>query len=233
MAQTRVGIRNGALFNNNSTLWNDLLAYYTGDNTPNDVLGNYNGTLVNGATYGTGIINQGFSFDGVNDYINFGNVLDFDGSTPFSFSFWLNPNSVGNRNLLQKFTGLNEGWIVFMYVDKIRFGLSNTVFTNSINVETSTSITSTMTHISVTYDGSKNASGVKIYINGVNDSLTIITNNLTGSTSTTANFEMGRNLSSLGWYNGIMDEVGVWDRELTPTEITQLYNSGSGKQYPN
>jgi hypothetical protein len=35
-------------------LWDGLLAYYTADNTPNDALGNYDGTLVNGATYGTG-----------------------------------------------------------------------------------------------------------------------------------------------------------------------------------
>ena len=123
MAKKRVGIRNGALFNQTSTLWNNLLAYYTGDNTPDDSLGNYNGTLVNGTTYGTCKINQSFSFDGVNDYINFCNVLDFDGSTPFSFSFWLNPNSVGNRNLLQKWTLSNTGWIIYFYNNKLEFGL--------------------------------------------------------------------------------------------------------------
>ena len=47
-------------------LWNGLQAYYTADNTPNDALGNYNGTLTNDATYDTGIINQGFSLNGVN-----------------------------------------------------------------------------------------------------------------------------------------------------------------------
>ena len=78
---------NSYIFRLASTLWNDLLAYYTADNTPNDALGNYNGTLVNGATYGTGIINQGVSLDGINDYVDMGNVLDFDGSTPFSFNF--------------------------------------------------------------------------------------------------------------------------------------------------
>ena len=51
-------------------LWNGLQAYYTADNTPNDALGTYNGVLTNGATYGTGIINQGFSLDGVNDYVS-------------------------------------------------------------------------------------------------------------------------------------------------------------------
>ena len=100
MAKKRVGIRNGALFNQTSTLWNNLLAYYTGDNTPDDSLGNYNGTLVNGTTYGTGKINQSFSFDGVNDYVNMGNVLDFDGSTPFSISTWVKFDVLGNIEFL-------------------------------------------------------------------------------------------------------------------------------------
>ena len=231
MAKRRVGIRNGALFNQTSTLWNNLLAYYTGDNTPNDALGNYNGTLVNGTTYGTGKINQGFSFDGVNDYINFGNVLDFDGSTPFSFSFWLNPNSVGNRNLLQKWTGSNTGWIIYFYNNKLEFALSSNRSNNWLGVRTNNTYTTGMQHFICTYDGSKDASGINIYHNGVNQSLTTFNNTLTGSISTNASFEIGRFLSSVGWYNGIMDEVGVWDRELTPSEVTELYNSGNGKQY--
>ena len=47
-----------------------IQAYYTADNTANDATCNgYNGTLVNGATYGTGKINQGFALDGINDYV--------------------------------------------------------------------------------------------------------------------------------------------------------------------
>ena len=34
-------------------------------------------------------------------------------------------------------------------------------------------------------------------------------------------------------FPGIIDEVGLWDgKALTATEVTELYNSGSGKQYP-
>ena len=42
-----------------------------------------------------------------------------------------------------------------------------------------------------------------------------------------------------GWQTGLnryitayMDEFAFWNRALTSTEITQLYNSGSGLQYP-
>lgn len=31
---------------------------------------------------------------------------------------------------------------------------------------------------------------------------------------------------------GTMDEIGIWTRALTQSEVTELYNSGSGSQYP-
>jgi len=33
--------------------------------------------------------------------------------------------------------------------------------------------------------------------------------------------------------NAIVDEIGIWNRTLTPTEVTQLYNDGLGVQYTN
>ncbi|HEY9703376.1 MAG TPA: LamG-like jellyroll fold domain-containing protein [Allocoleopsis sp.] len=32
--------------------------------------------------------------------------------------------------------------------------------------------------------------------------------------------------------NGYLDEIGIWNRSLTPAEINQLYSGGSGLQYP-
>jgi len=34
------------------------------------------------------------------------------------------------------------------------------------------------------------------------------------------------------FFKGIIDEVGIWNRALTSTEISELYNSGNGLQYP-
>ena len=214
-----------------SSLWNGLQAYYTADNTPNDALSNYNLTAVNGANYGTGVINQGFNFDGVNDYYNWGNVLDFDGSTPFSFSIWLNPTSVGNKNIINKWTGVNTGYIIFFFGGKIRFSLSNNNTTNTAKIETVDTYTTGMQHFVFAYDGSKSASGMKIYRNGVLQTVSILNDTLTGTISTTASFELGRINSALGWYQGIIDEISVFERELTLSDAVELYNSGAGLQY--
>ena len=223
----------GPRFAQISTLWNDLLAYYTADNTPNDALGTYNGTLVNGTTYGTGIINQGFKFDGVNDYVNLGPILDFDGSTPFSFSFWIKPNIVTNQLIIEKWTGDNKGYIIFLTGGKLRFALSNIIFVNALRVETINVLSTNLQHITISYDGSKTPNGIKIYINNIEQSLTTLDNSLTGSIShPNENLTFGLAQSGLSYYNGILDEVGVWDKVLTPTEVTELYNAGAGKQYP-
>ena len=215
-------------------LWDGLQAYYTADNTPNDALGNYNGTLVNGASYGTGIINNGFSLDGVNDYVDLGNNLDFDGSTPFSFNLWVNPTSISNDMLFWKMNAglLTAGYLCYIYTGNLlEFILANSS-SNRIYVKTSTAISgSVFSMITITYDGSKDVSGVKIYINGVSDTLTTINNTLTGSTSNTEDLYFGRGVSSANYFGGIQDEISVFNKELTASEVTQLYNGGAGLQY--
>ena len=225
----------GPRFAQISTLWNDLLAYYTADNTPNDALGTYDGTLTNGATYGTGIINQGFSFDGVNDYVDIGNNLDFDGSTPFSFSCWVNSNA-NTTTIFNKFnsSGSYPGYaLVIQSSGLLRFYLQNNNSTNRMRVDGTTTITSGFKHIVLTYDGSTDANGVKMYINGVSDTLSILSNSFTGGLTTSIPFTIGNGIIGFNNYNGITDEIGIWDRELTASEVTELYNSGVGKQYPN
>ena len=214
-------------------LWDDLLAYYTADNTPNDSLGTYNGTLVNGTTYGTGIINQGFSFEGVNDRVDFGNVLDFDGSTPFSFSLWSNPsNLTGVKTLFRKYdASTGEGYVLFYNNGQLWFYLRDGN-SSKLDIRTSSSYTTAMTHITLSYDGSRTPSGLKIYIDGVSQTLVTISNTLTSSTSNTDILTLSSGgtggLSPIG---GIIDEFGVWDKELTASEVTELYNSGAGLQY--
>jgi len=238
MAKKRVGIRNGALFNQTSTLWNNLLAYYTGDGTPDDALGNYNGTLVNGATYGTGKINQGFSFDGVNDYVNLGNNLDFDGSTPFSISTWVYVNTSKQQAIISKESAGNNftGYIAQIQSSNqvlFYFG-SNYGGGDYLSCQTTNTLTTnTWQMVTITYDGSKSVAGINIFLNGVSSTLSIFRNTLVGSTSNSINTNIGAAVSSgaARYFNGLLDEVGIWDRELSESEVTELYNSGNGKQY--
>ena len=225
MAQTRVGIRNGALFNNNSTLWNGLLAYYTGDGTSNDALGNYNGTLINGTTYGTGIINQGFSFDGVNDYVDLP-VGTFSPSGDFSISLWIKPNSTGFQFPFSRGGFTSNAISCYVITGDLRFIIANnstyTVLQTGLNYAS----------IGVWYNMVLTKSATdnlyRFYVNNTLIQSQTITVNPTFINDT---MYFGRRAGGSNYYNGILDEVALFNRGLTPTEVTELYNSGAALQY--
>ena len=217
-------------------LWNNLLSYYTADNTPNDSKGSINGTLVNGATYGTGIINNGFSLDGVNDYVNLGNNFNFDVNTPFTFNFW-SDRSTGSAyaTLFAKYSPLYKGYSI-RYDNNINGKIQLFLFDSLTSYSTYTTDFGApnlnMNMITITYDGLNSASSCIIRINNINFPLTrVVTGTLPSSIISVSDAYIGTSFDNQ-YYKGVLDEIGIWSRVLTTTEITELYNAGSGKQYP-
>jgi hypothetical protein len=208
-------------------LWNNLLSYWTGDNTPNDSKGTANGTLTNGATYGTGKINNGFSFDGINDYValpSFGQSFSAPTSA-FTISAWVNVPALSIDSVI--FNNGNAGMGILFTIRANGFGFyyrgGNSV------VQTATAIpTNTWVHLVGSYDG---AGTFKLYQNG---SLlnTFTGRSWTDGTGTCTTFIGTYGAGVYGNFNGKIDELGTWTRDITATEVTELYNSGSGKQYP-
>jgi hypothetical protein len=73
----------------------------------------------------------------------------------------------------------------------------------------------------------------KIYQNSV---LTATLPNSPSNPSNSSTLQIGRSFTTITDVNqvwgGLIDELGIWDRELTQEEITAIYNSGSGCTYP-
>jgi hypothetical protein len=80
-----------------------------------------------------------------------------------------------------------------------------------------------------TFDGVNS----RIYVNGVLVNTTYAPGSI-GNAST--QFTIGAHSAgpaSWGYQmKGNIDEVGIWNRVLTPLEIQMLYNNGNGLQYP-
>ena len=210
-----------------STLWNGLQAYYTADNTPNDALGTYNGTLVNGATYGTGIINQGFSLDGVNDYVAISPVIGASLSAPnvaHSYSAWVYPtNLTDTYNFVFQNGDSSSGTSLVLNTNRIGFFYNGG---QSYTAGTATLTLNAWNHIVTTIDTNGN---LRFYLNG---SFDVLRTGVSWSETPTYTYtQIGRASSGVHFFNGIIDEVGIWNRELTASEVTQLYNSGAGLQY--
>jgi hypothetical protein len=113
----------------------------------------------------------------------------------------------------------------------IRFGIGNGSGVGSGDSECTKSWSpsaGTWYHVAVTYSNSANEQ--KIYIDGSQLGTTCGSANFSMADGTSP-FEVGRRGDGAGYFDGIIDEMGLWSKTLTSTEITDLYNSGSGIPY--
>ena len=199
--------------------------------SPNDAVSTNHGTLMNGCAFAAGKIGKAFTFDGVNDYIQLPtNILKKTGD--FSFSVWVNANALsGNRAIFGTYfyDGTTYGWRLDFVNSSMTFGIFGS---SQVNLGLGgTFNTGQWYHIVVTR---KASTGTKIYVNGtlnVSNTSTINPNYAT-TQYTTLGATQYQPSTTTYYFNGKIDAVNVWDKELTSTEVTELYNSGNGKQYP-
>jgi hypothetical protein len=170
---------------------------------------------------------KSLTFDGVNEYINFGNNLDQDGSSAFSISLWFNPSTVSLEALISKYVSNSwNGYTIYIQSSKIYFILGNNT-SNVIQVNGSTTLlNNTLYHLVLTYDGSKNASGVNIYLNNSSETLTPLKDTFTLSSSNTDDLNIGRFTAGNLEYEGEILNVSFFNSELTAGNVTTLYNGG-------
>ncbi len=76
-------------------------------------------------------------------------------------------------------------------------------------------------HLALTYDGSGKAAGVALYLDGRLQEVEVLHDSLNGSIRTDRPLRLGRRHAK-GVFDGQMDEVRIYDRNLTPNEVEQL-----------
>ncbi len=201
---------------------NGLVGYWPFSGNANDLSGNNNNGTVNGATLTTdrnGNANSAYSFDGINDFISLASYNFFLGNTSRSIAFWIQTNQTQNG------IPVSIGTASYNNCFNVRYGagapgvVGVMGFTTDYYPTTGTSIiNNAWHHVVVTHNGTT----LKIYIDGILDNSSNKSYNTTG----TNNF-IGKSNQSGGesWVSGKIDNVGFWNRALTPQEITSLYNS--------
>jgi hypothetical protein len=170
-------------------------------------------------------------FDGVDEYVTMGDVLDFERTDSWSLSCWFKTTNTAQQYLIAKESSSTpNGWALFMANNKIAFEMSNTYPTNYFRVDTTEDFNDGIWHhVTACYDGSSTAAGVTLYIDGIARSLTTIADTLSASTLTTAALYIGgREVGHPTYsYDGYIDEVAVYDRVLSAAEVAEVYNQGS------
>jgi hypothetical protein len=199
----------------------------------------------NGGT--SGKYNGSLAFDGVGDYatvadndnLSFGNG---NANFPFSISAWVNMSSATNRIIIAKeddTTG-NTKMEYDLYSDgsnKLHFAIYDQSSGGYIGRTWNSAFpTGSWHHVTATYDGSANNSGIKLYSDGVRmDNADFSGGNFHYLYNTTAPLMIGYFISNdgnrHGYFNGLMDDVRIYNYALTPVQVQTLYNNNSAVKF--
>jgi uncharacterized repeat protein (TIGR01451 family) len=218
----------------------NMVGWWPGNGNANDVVGGNNGTLVNSPSFVSGEVGQAFSFNGSNDVL-IGHPAALSPTTGVTVDAWINPATTP-ASLAGILTKWHQDFSLSATADAYAVWLnsSNQIFT-AIHLADGTEPglnggvipigTANFTHVAMTYDA---ASGnLILYVNGVSAASTNVGagKNLF---PTAADAAIGREQSGqTRFFNGKIDEVEVFNRALSASEIADIFNAGdAGKCLP-
>ena len=227
-----------------------LVSWWKGDDDATDMMGHNNGTLENGAGFALGAVNDAFSFDGSNQYVLIGEPVpaDLQIQNAITLSAWIYPTAYPTSN------GTPSGsatWGLIMGSDYNYDGAS--IFLNGTqnaltNVPVGSiefalgdgsawhlALTTTQVPLNqwtlVTAAATAN-NPMQVYFNGVaqptvNDGTSVWTGTVAYSSSEW--FAIGQDSATNYPFNGLIDEVQVYNTALSAAQVQGIYNAaGTG-----
>ncbi len=212
---------------------NGLVGWWPFNGNANDESGNGNNGTVNGAIITSdrlGNTNSAYNFNGVNNSITVPDNSSNDINGDFTIAAWINCNpgygsgtgSINNQ-IVNKWGAGGSGLASFQLcisptgVPKVYVNDGSTtsgVISNLI-------IPINSWHYLIT---KLSGQTLKLYIDGFQvDSI----NNSVVPQSSVYNLNFGQEeFGNISFFNGKLDDIGIWNRALTQQEITDLYNGG-------
>jgi len=190
------------------------IAYYKLDGTADDETGTYDGTFTN-PDYANGEFLYAGVFDGTTSYVDTGISSSLNSS--FSGSMWVKPNASQTYSAIFG-SGVDSANLFVIDVRNLEVG-----FNVDGNLPSGTKpllSTSSFSHICFTFDNNV----IKIYVNGVEELSQTV-----GSISFSRDFAFGARYwsgSYNGFFNGEIDQVRVFNKAVSPSDVTTLYNEG-------
>lgn len=201
-----------------SSLLTGLFAYYAFETLTTDSSGNGNTlTNTNGVTQGTGIIGQAASFASASSQ-KLSQAATINYANDYTIAAWFNSASAAANQYIFA-SSHNTGFFWPGAIQYRRNGATGAV-TTSNNVGVGVWGFACVTFTAAT------------------STLSLTLNNGTPATSTTSTspgslaYNFGSDNAGTQFWNGLIDEAGIWTVALTPTQITNLYNGGAGVTYP-
>jgi hypothetical protein len=218
---------------------NGLVGWWPFNGNADDESGNGNNGTVIGATLTAdrfGNANRAYSFDGFDDFIQL-NSIGIIGDQNRSFSFHSKLNTVNLSSDLSAIAYGGNSSSCSQAGNDNEYGFMNINNNASARIDgTCTAIWSTNTiqdtqwhHVVFTFDNNQGNqfNYFKIYIDGFVVSLGTYNGSTTLNTISLADLVFGKSNKLSRFFDGLLDDIGIWNRALTEQEIANLYNGCS------
>ncbi len=217
------------------------ISWFTGDGDTNNFVADSAGTLKANATYGVGKVAQAFHFDGDGDYVEVPDAAEHKSANQLTIEGWFNLNDVGNGlpHLVSKpLRNFNlNSYALYLEGGRIWLGYFD-VAQSWVSIDTGYRPTvGAWTHYAMvinTDDSGSTANTMKLFVNGVEFASRSANNPVfydgINNGLVPHPLLIGAELESnnLQWFmNGRSDEVGIYSRALSSSELLQIYNAGS------
>jgi len=207
----------------------NLVAWWKFDETTGTTLKDYSGNGYDGTFFGgtfsgctiTGKIGNAVAFDGVDDYIDLGDVTDTGLNSGLTLCAWVRRDTANYAAILVKYAGAG--------LRSYRFNLVTNTAPDMVVSEDGTATNRSLGQETLELQKWNFITGVwnsgqnsKLYINGKEISISPSGTTINTIKDSTQPLEMGR---ETGFYDKFdMDEARIYDKALTPNEIKTLYN---------
>ena len=204
-----------------TNLWDGMVAHYSFNGNANNVKANYNGT-VSGATMSTGRGNDNntaYSFDGVDDYIDFGSGI-LSGNGSFTIVVSINSTTTSSRILQQRDAQGFNGQYMLDILDNGSIKFNTYYYGFKWNVTSSSALNDGSWH-HLAFVQKDN--GGQMYLNGILEQ----TDNTGGKVNLTSSLKtyIGGDLRDYNsYYSGKVDDLRIYSRALSVSEIQTLHN---------
>ena len=215
------------------------VAFWPADGNANGLSGKHDGELLGGATFGDGVKGQAFLLNGHGATVKIPGGSDFNLGTKASIEFWMKADP---DNSMHSYQGLvtSDFWFVSLtsgYTPNIgvNFGISTDngrSFAETANPNGGGFVVSAGVwhHVAGVYDGTK----LQLYVDGKPAGKPLphrgMISRMPPGGFVAIGSEDGRVSapSCIGnrYFNGLIDEVGIYNRALSPGEIQNIYKAG-------
>jgi hypothetical protein len=172
-----------------------------------------------GGRYGSAL-----SFDGINDWVTIPDANSLDLTTGMTLEAWVRPTSLGGwRTVVFKERPGGMLYSIYAFNRRTGFPVAQTWLNNAEQDAHGTAALplSAWTHLASVYDGGT----LRLYVNGVQAGTQSVSGSLLNSASP---LRIGGNSIWNEYFNGQIDDVRLYNRALTPTEIQSDMSAAVG-----